>query len=252
MGIDGEIAGRMPEIHTDIDAYYEARPERRSSPEADYGVHWTSMTSRKSWRVSYVRYTQEVYALELTGAPPGPVDVLGAFPSDPDAGPLDVYHRGLNGHLDGWPERCETPGGLVWVRDRLACPPDPGGRTHLAGWRDGGGHEHALCGDQAGLAYFLRQLREQPERAVTCRECVDIQNLPRRGERRTVRASSQHVCRVCGQLLGRREDPTWGIAQAHPGVNPAVNTETVWVCRNCWRDGPESLRLPEPVMRDRG
>ena len=193
-----------------------------------------------------MRCTQEVYALEFTGAPPGPVAVLGVFPSDPDAGPLDVYYRGLDAHLDGWPERCESPGGLVWARDRLAFPPDPDGPTHLVGWRDSGGHENALCGDQAGLSYFLRHLREQQDRAVTCRECVDIQNLLLRGKRRDTRASSRHLCRACGQLLGRWEDPTWGITQSHPGVSPVVNPETVWVCRNCWRDWLETLWLPDP------
>ena len=53
--------------------------------------------------------------------------VLGTFPPDPEAGPMDVYYRGLDRHLDGWARKCIEPNGLKWLMDRMAGTGD--GRT---------------------------------------------------------------------------------------------------------------------------
>ena len=58
-----------------------------------------------------------------TGLEEGPVLLLGHFPWKPsdleEAGPRDVYYRGLELLLEGWPERCVQPNGLVWVIEKL-------------------------------------------------------------------------------------------------------------------------------------
>ena len=92
-----------------------------------------------SWRVSYVRDTGEIYAVQqgpmrsgtlptgeiiiANGPEEGPVLLLGHFPWQPSdlekAGPRDVYYHGLEKLLEGWPERCVQPNGLVWVIEKL-------------------------------------------------------------------------------------------------------------------------------------
>ena len=47
----------VEEFHSDSSAL-------RFSPEADYGVHWKLEGWPNSWRVSYVRDTGEVYAVQ--------------------------------------------------------------------------------------------------------------------------------------------------------------------------------------------
>ena len=119
--------------------FYSDNPARRRSPETDYGVHWRLDGWAGTWRVSYVRDTGEVYAvfqgptqsgrlptgeiIIATGPEEGPVLLLGHFPWKPsdleEAGPRDVYYRSLELLLEGWPERCVQPNGLVWVIEKL-------------------------------------------------------------------------------------------------------------------------------------
>ena len=132
-----------------VEEFYSNNSARRRSPEADYGVHWKLEGWPNSWRVSYVRDTGEIYAVqqgpmrsgilptgeiiiatsleatrpEANGPEEGPVLLLGHFPWQPGdlekAGPRDVYYRGLEKLLEGWPERCVQPNGLVWVIEKL-------------------------------------------------------------------------------------------------------------------------------------
>ena len=121
----------------DTEHFYSANPQRRLSPEADYGVHWRLDGWNGTWRVSYVRYTGEVYALRQvsqrldllpTGdsfvrvgtGQEGPLLVLGTFPNDPEAGPSDVYYQGLDRFLEDWTDHCGPPDGLNWLIRKMA------------------------------------------------------------------------------------------------------------------------------------
>ena len=118
-----------------VEDFYSDNSARRYSPEAGYGVHWKLEGWPNSWRVSYVRDTGEVYAVQqgpqrggvlptgeifiTTGPGEGPVLLLGHFPIDEEAGPYDVYYHGLEALLEGWPEHCGRPNGLAWVIERM-------------------------------------------------------------------------------------------------------------------------------------
>ena len=127
-----------------VEEFYSENSAGLRSPAADYGVHWKLEGWPNSFRVSYVRDTGEIYAVqqgpipsgilptgeiiiatrpEATGPEEGPVLLLGHFPWHPsdleEAGPRDVYYRGLEHLLEGWPERCVQPNGLVWVIEKL-------------------------------------------------------------------------------------------------------------------------------------
>ena len=112
-----------------LEHFYSSNPARRFSPEAGYGVHWRLDRWEGSWRVCYVRETGEVYALRGSG----PLLVLGVFPIDPDAGPCDVYYRGLDQHLEGWPEQCGGPDSLAWLIGKMTQASPDTVHTHLWG-----------------------------------------------------------------------------------------------------------------------
>ena len=111
--------------------YHQFRHDaaRGQSREVDYGIHWhTGATLWPQWRLSYLQATGEVYALRLSGNPPGPVRVLGIVPPDPDPGPgfpagsLRVwqerrYYRTLDAILDGWADQEGLD--LAWAEARL-------------------------------------------------------------------------------------------------------------------------------------
>ena len=165
----------MNQIFKNLEQFYSANPTRRSSPEADYGAHWRLAGWAGSWRVSYVRDTGEVYALD--GAS-GPLMILGTFPIDPDAGPGDVYYNGLDRLLEGWPDHCGPPGGLTWLIGKMAQPDPDGAHAHLFGRRDENGAETALCGAQDGKILFPYQLDGTTGRFVSCQACVELSNKP--------------------------------------------------------------------------
>ena len=102
-----------------LESFYSAGTNRRDSEEFDYGFHWRQGTDLADrWRVSYIRATGEVYA---TREYRPLVVVLGVVPPDEaEGGP---YYRTLEHILDGWADHCGKPGGLEWVRDRLAMYP---------------------------------------------------------------------------------------------------------------------------------
>ena len=94
-----------------IEEFYNDKPARRSSPEADYGVWWTEAGKGfPRWRVSYIKDTGEIYAYDHTK-----VELLGTV--QPDADP--VYYRTLDDILAGWAEIIWRPGSLDWVRQRM-------------------------------------------------------------------------------------------------------------------------------------
>jgi len=96
-----------------LEAFYAADERRRRSEEADYGVWWVERGDQRwpTWRVSYIKATGEVYALELGQT--GRVKLLGAYP--PDEG--DIYYRSLDQVLVGWAEAPRRY--LSWVVERL-------------------------------------------------------------------------------------------------------------------------------------
>ena len=119
----------------DLESFYSDNPARRYSPEADYGVHWLLDDWPGTWRVSYVRDTGEVYAVfqgptragliptgetaVISGTEEGLVLALGTFPVDENAGPNEVYYRGLDQLLSGWADHCTEPNGLAWMIQRI-------------------------------------------------------------------------------------------------------------------------------------
>lgn len=117
--------------YADIEAFYDADSRRRRSPEADYGVRWTLPGShRDRYRVSYCGLTGEIYA-ELQ--PRGLVLLLGVVlpTEDPNRSIVDPAPRyyegagGLDDVLAGWEHKMDSPGSLVWVRERIAVAPAP-------------------------------------------------------------------------------------------------------------------------------
>ena len=102
--------------YASIEEFYSEDERRRLSPEADYGVWWIESEEKQfpHWRVSYVRATGEVYALEMGDKEQ--VILLGTYPVD-DVDEGEVYYRGLNQCLDGWAQLYPKP--LAWVVERL-------------------------------------------------------------------------------------------------------------------------------------
>jgi len=99
-----------------IEAFYDDDPRRRHSGECDYGVWWSEPEPDfPRYRVSYIEVTGEVYSVALRPGVDGPVFLLAVVP--PDTG--RCYYETLDALLDGWAEHC-GPGGLSWVRERLA------------------------------------------------------------------------------------------------------------------------------------
>ena len=104
----------MSKIFSSLEAFYQDKPARRSSGEADYGVWWTEAGKNyPKWRVSYIHDTGEVYALQLIDG--GKVERLGWIQPD-DA---EIYYQTLEGILAGWAEVIWRPGSLDWVRKRV-------------------------------------------------------------------------------------------------------------------------------------
>ena len=121
----------IPAIYRTLRAFYDADPQRAPSGEADYGVHWRLTPWPHPWRVSYVHATGEVYAAhqELIFHDPaertlayGPVLIVGEIPPDhldQSVYRRDRYYATLDRILQGWPDHCGKPNGLIWVRDRI-------------------------------------------------------------------------------------------------------------------------------------
>lgn len=228
-------------IYQGLEEFYGANPERQQSGEAGYGVHWRQDGDRERWRVSYVRDTQEVYAVRLGGHGPGQgiVEVLGTFPADEDAGEFGIYYQGLEAHLDGWAVRCILPGSLGWIRERMELAglhggAVPGEATHLLGSRTIRGRETALCGAETGLVHIPRHPAEQWNARVNCPQCAALQNSgPRALETVTVREIERLQdrgsvsCRRCGTHVSSWNDRSEGIRERWPGG------AVTWICGWC-------------------
>ena len=79
-------------IETKIETGFQhwiAAPERKASPEVDYGVWWTlcgdvaADFSDSRWRVTWLAATGELYAVALEGARPNRYVLLGYFGAGP-------------------------------------------------------------------------------------------------------------------------------------------------------------------------
>ena len=227
-----------------IESYYDGRPGRRRSGEADYGVHWTVRGNCTRWRVSYVRNTGEVYAVRRSSDRDTTI-VLGTFPADEGAGPADVYYQGLERHLEGWALRCTIPGSLAWVQARMGIPPDPSETTHLMAARNLDGSETTLCGTHTGLIFFLEHIRDQPKRKVACPDCIAIQNTP--PDQTKYRASNpeeDHACRCCGYPIH------WLSGKPAPNLQEVRNNISAWICEGCGQRKLQNLILPSLVIAE--
>lgn len=94
-----------------LEAFYDDRPERRLSREADYGACWhNGRVNYPMWRVSYIQATGEIYAVrnDMRG-----VKLLGVIEPDPEL----CYYATLDRILDGWAR--PTIMRLSWVKGRL-------------------------------------------------------------------------------------------------------------------------------------
>lgn len=110
-------------VYRTLADFYAARPARKTSPEADYGVHWAGPGPLSApWRVSYVQDTGEIYATQGNRR----TEVLGWVQPDPDhrnepggnpAGP--TYYETLDRILAGWAELGRGERKLSWVQLRL-------------------------------------------------------------------------------------------------------------------------------------
>ena len=116
-----------------IEDFYGSNHRRRTSGEADYGVHWRYQGANwPAWRVSYVQATGEVYAKEAEGrcSPVchkpfgGKVFVLGIVPPD-EVEDHGTYYKTLDEVLKGWDKVCGSDEGIEWVRDRIAAIAGP-------------------------------------------------------------------------------------------------------------------------------
>jgi len=132
----------------DIEAYYEAEPAARLSPESDYGCWWRDADGGV-WRVSYVHETgdvyairsrgvesglfrlgQEVVALVSSGRAEGPVVILGRLApwTEDQAKASETPHRPMGIEpppsataLEGWADFCGAQGSLDWVYYRVVA-----------------------------------------------------------------------------------------------------------------------------------
>ena len=111
---------RQRAVYPTLEAYYAADERRLRSEECDYGVHWRLKGWEHRWRVSYVRNTGEIYAVNQ-GSSIGPVFVMAIIPSDPvaDGDRRSLFYATLEEVLEGWAEQCGRVDSLRWVRDRL-------------------------------------------------------------------------------------------------------------------------------------
>lgn len=102
-----------------LEEFYDDNTERRRSPEADYGVMWKISASHHPFRVSYIRDTGEIYAVQQ-GPEIGPVHLLGQVPADQVVNErTDLYYQTLEDTLAGWPEQSMQKDNLVWITNRL-------------------------------------------------------------------------------------------------------------------------------------
>lgn len=105
-------------LYSTLAAFYAERPERRRSPEADYGVHWHAPgETHPLWKLSHVKDTGELYVEAQS-----PPHVVGL------AATVLPVTRDMDVILSGWEDSGITGGwNLDWVSSRvvprgLDCP----------------------------------------------------------------------------------------------------------------------------------
>lgn len=107
-------------VHFDSkESFYADDERRRLSGEVDFGVYWRWFDGAEfpTWRVSYIRTTGEVYAIENRSRQ---VVLMGAVPpDDPEDGGDQRYYRTLDGLLEGWADACGRGETLGWILERL-------------------------------------------------------------------------------------------------------------------------------------
>ena len=134
-----------------IEEFFDARPERRGSPQADYGTGWTENgQERPPWRVSWLEETGEVFAVRLADSPAGPVRLLAIVRPDPVLPGRRKPNRTLDALLDGWADHAVSGGDLAWVTWRLSLARDMTVVRTRSGW--------AVSGD-GSMSCYLREDR---------------------------------------------------------------------------------------------
>lgn len=91
-----------------LEEFYSTNEARRRSPEVDFGVMWNDGPRWPQYRVTWIKATGEVYALELGGD--GHVELIGYGGPDREA---------VEDALEGWAEGDLRDKPLSWVRQRI-------------------------------------------------------------------------------------------------------------------------------------
>ena len=114
------ITHKQP-VYPTLETYSAADERRLRNEECDYGAHWRLEGWQSRSRVSYVRNTGEVYAVNQ-GHTTGPVFILASVPPDPvpDSDRRSLFYATLERILEDWTHQCARPDSLRWVIDRLA------------------------------------------------------------------------------------------------------------------------------------
>jgi hypothetical protein len=81
-------------------------PARARSLEVDYGVHWRRAGSRTSWRLSWIKNTGEMYAVNLWSKDYAVLAVLRG-------------REAAEGAMAGWAQLCGSDGSLDAIAARL-------------------------------------------------------------------------------------------------------------------------------------
>lgn len=147
-------------MYDTLRAFYAERPERRTSPESDYGVHWHTPDHKwPTWKLAHIDDTGEVYVVSQDGP-----DVVGLLTMVPAGRDMDVI-------LGGWQDP-EITGGfsLGWVEQRLT----PAGYTCPSCWADAGfaltgspdgseGYGQAFCSNDACRLFSWEPFKTRAE-----------------------------------------------------------------------------------------
>lgn len=109
----------------DIEEFYDADPQRRSSPEVELGTEWHDAHGVR-YELSWVQDTGELYVMREP-VPETWEDPFGDFlvqEASVDNFTVAVVgrvttHDELEEVLAGWQEAMREPNGVAWIADRL-------------------------------------------------------------------------------------------------------------------------------------
>jgi hypothetical protein len=107
-------AGSFPERETtwaSMEDFFDADERRLHSREVDFGILWRPSGSRVTHRASWIEETGELYLVQSgpTGSGGGHVELLAV-----------TNREGVERALAGWEPASRRPGGLAWLRKRVA------------------------------------------------------------------------------------------------------------------------------------